>query len=127
MGSHRVQGKARQWFSCTSVLMELQNRFASALSNYRTARKYGARFVLNLSDLWGFDSLQSKTATSPGQNGDWSSYDNYLTHVIADIKTNNMTPGLNIDIWNEPDLSSFWVAPQAQHLQMWGKAWHRLR
>jgi hypothetical protein len=62
-----------------------------------------------------------------GDNGIWTSWDNYLTRVISDIKANSMTAGLRIDIWNEPDLTYFWTKGQTQYLQMWGRTYHRLR
>jgi hypothetical protein len=43
------------------------------------------------------------------------------------MNANGATDGLSIDIWNEPDLTFFWNAPQAQYLQMWGRTYHRLR
>jgi hypothetical protein len=56
-----------------------------------------------------------------------ASWDDYLTHWIVDVKANGATAGLSVDIWNEPDLTVFWNAPQAQYLQMWGRTYHRLR
>ena len=43
------------------------------------------------------------------------------------MNANHATVGLSIDLWNEPDLTYFWNAPQAQYLQMWGRTYHRLR
>lgn len=43
------------------------------------------------------------------------------------MNANGATAGLSIDIWNEPDLTYFWNAPQSQYLQMWGRTYHRLR
>jgi len=102
-------------------------RLASALSNYRTARKYNADFIFLIHDLWGADGTQNSSAPYPGDNDDWSDWDTYLTHFIADIKANSATKGLLIDIWNEPDLTYFWNAPLAQYIQMWGRTYHRLR
>jgi hypothetical protein len=79
------------------------------------------------SDLWGADGTQNSSAPYPGDNGDWTSWDDYLTQWILDMNANHATAGLSIDIWNEPDLTFFWNAPQAQYIQMWGRTWHRLR
>jgi hypothetical protein len=79
------------------------------------------------SDLWGADGTQNSSAPYPGDNGDWTSWDDYLTQWISDMNANHATAGLSIDIWNEPDLTFFWNAPQAQYRQMWGRTWHRLR
>ena len=105
----------------------MKNRFASALSNYKTSRKYNAPFIYLIHDLWGADGQQNSTSPYPGDNGDWTSWDAYLTQWIADMKANNALDGLSIDIWNEPDLTAFWRASQAQYLQMWGRTYHRFR
>jgi hypothetical protein len=104
-----------------------QVRFASALSNYKTTRKYGGKFIFLIHDLWGADGTQNSSAPYPGDNGNWANWDAYLTQWIADIKANSMTAGLSVDIWNEPDLTGFWNRPQAQYIQMWGRTYHRLR
>lgn len=105
----------------------LKGRFASVLSNYKTTRKYSANFIFLIHDLWGADGSQNSSAPYPGDNGVWTSWDAYLTRVIADVKANSMTAGLYIDIWNEPDLSYFWTKGEAQYLKMWGRTYHRLR
>lgn len=51
----------------------------------------------------------------PGDNGDWSDYDNYISTLLNDLVSKNMLSGLVIDIWNEPDLTVFWNRP----LQQW--------
>ncbi|KAF4635327.1 hypothetical protein G7Y89_g2773 [Cudoniella acicularis] len=108
-------------------LAEYKVRFASALSNYRTTRKYGGEFIFLIHDLWGADGTQNSSAPYPGDNGDWSSWDDYLTQWISDMNANDALEGLSVDIWNEPDLAYFWNAPQSQYLQMWGRTYHRLR
>jgi hypothetical protein len=47
--------------------------------------------------------------------------------MISDIKTNNMTEDLIVDIWNEPDGSGYWPRPQAQYHQLWARTYNRLR
>ena len=99
----------------------------SALSNYQTTRKYNGTFIFLLHDLWGADTTQNSTAPYPGDNGDWSYYDAFLTQWINDMKANGAMTGLVIDIWNEPDGTNFWNRPQAQWIQMWGRAYYRLK
>ncbi|KFX87715.1 hypothetical protein V490_08070 [Pseudogymnoascus sp. VKM F-3557] len=123
-GGAQVGSPGRGWIH---GLTEYKNRFASVLSNYQTTRKYGGNFIFLVHDLWGADGGQGSSATYPGDNGDWSSWDSYMTNLISDIKANNMLPGLNLDIWNEPNLSIFWNRPQAQWIQLWGRAYHRFR
>ncbi|KAF7158185.1 hypothetical protein CNMCM5623_002851 [Aspergillus felis] len=106
---------------------EYKSRFQSALSNYQTSRKYGARFQLLLHDLWGADGTQNSSAPYPGDNGNWAFYDAFLTQVIADIKSNSMEAGLDIDLWNEPE-GIYWTnRGVSQWVNMWGRGFHRLR
>ncbi|KAJ5285862.1 hypothetical protein N7524_001168 [Penicillium chrysogenum] len=97
-------------------------RWESTLSNYRTARQQGGQFILLVHDLWGADSLQSEDAPFPGDNDDWSFYDEFLSALISDIKDNDLIDGVTIDIWNEPDGRNFWDREQDQYLLMWGRA-----
>ncbi|KAI6777664.1 uncharacterized protein J7T54_002737 [Emericellopsis cladophorae] len=105
---------------------EYPARFQSTLSNYRTARKYGGEFQILPHDIWGTDTANSSTHW-PGDNGDWSSYDRFLDRLIADIKANNMVPGLKIDIWNEPNLPLFWNRGLQQWLDLWRRTHQRFR
>ncbi|KAH7418322.1 glycoside hydrolase family 39 protein [Cadophora sp. MPI-SDFR-AT-0126] len=123
-GGAQVGAPGRGWIW---GLSEYKVRFASALSNYKTARKYNAPFIFLIHDLWGADGTQNSSAPYPGDNGDWTSWDKYLTQWISDIKANGATAGLSVDIWNEPDLTVFWNRGQAQYIQMWGRTYHRLR
>jgi len=108
-------------------LVEYENRFTSALSNYKTTSQNGGKFVFLLHDLWGADGSENSTAPFPGDNDDWSSWDDYLTRWISDMKSNDATTGLVIDIWNEPDGSGFWKRNASQWLEMWGRTYYRLR
>ena len=123
-GGAQVPAPGRGWIW---GLDEYKNRFASALSNYRTARKYGANFIFLIHDLWGADGTQNASAPYPGDNGDWTDWDDYLTNWISDVNANDMTPGLSVDIWNEPDLDIFWNRTQEQWIEMYGRTYHRLR
>ncbi|KAL1874420.1 hypothetical protein VTK73DRAFT_297 [Phialemonium thermophilum] len=104
-----------------------QTRFRSALSNYHTTRKYGGTFILLPHDIWGADGQQASDAVYPGDNGDWSNYDAFLSQLISDMKANNMIDHVVVDIWNEPDLTAFWNRPQSQYLELWGRTYHRLQ
>lgn len=75
-------------------------RFQSTKDNYLTARKYGARFQILPHDIWGTDHANSSTVW-PGDNGDWTDYDNFLTRLLGDLQNNNMLQGLEWDLWNE--------------------------
>ncbi|TLD07799.1 hypothetical protein PgNI_11113 [Pyricularia grisea] len=99
-----------------------KERFNSALSNYRTTRKYGGDFILLPHDLWGADSVQSSGTAFPGDNGNWTDAYLFLDQLVADLKANDMLEGLVIDIWNEPDGSSFWARSWQQYLDYYVKA-----
>ncbi|KAH6695461.1 glycoside hydrolase superfamily [Plectosphaerella plurivora] len=109
------------------VAGQYEGRWLSTLSNYRTTRRYNGRFTLLMHDLWGADSLQGDGFHWPGDNGNWSLYDSFLDRVFSDIKANDATEGLDIDIWNEPDLRNFWGSSQDQYLATWNRTYHRIR
>lgn len=69
-----------------------------------------------MSDLWGCDATQGTNAIYPGDNGDFTEYDRFLTQFVADIKANSMTTSIKLLIWNEPDLSAFWT----RGMHIWG-------
>ncbi|KAJ5080809.1 hypothetical protein N7456_013519 [Penicillium angulare] len=123
-GGAQVAAPGRGWIW---GLTEYKNRFKSALSNYQTAREYDATFIFLIHDLWGADGTQNSSAPYPGDNGDWSSWDEYLTQLFSDMKSNDMTTSLVVDIWNEPDGSGFWNREQDQYLQMWGRTYYKFR
>jgi hypothetical protein len=50
------------------------------------------------SDLWGADGTQNSSAPYPGDNGNWTSWDDYLTQWISDMNANHATAGLSVDI-----------------------------
>lgn len=80
------------------------------------------------SDIYGADTTQSSDAAYPGDNGDFTNYDQFLDQLFADIKSNGMTDSLVFDIWNEPDLGTvFWGRSQQQYLDMWDHTYGRLR
>ncbi|KAF1845871.1 glycoside hydrolase family 39 protein [Cucurbitaria berberidis CBS 394.84] len=114
----------RGWYRSKA---DYEARFQSALSNYRTTRKYGGNFILLPSALWGADGGQSADAPYPGDNDDWSSWDDLITTWIRDAKAHDMLEGLVFDIWNEPDLHFFWNRPREQWLQLWSRTYRVLR
>lgn len=102
-------------------------RFQSALSNYRTTRKYGATYILLPSALWGADGGQPPDAPYPGDDNDWSRWDQMMSSWIADAKKHDMLEQLVFDIWNEPDLEFFWNRPRSQWLELWSRTYSLLR
>ncbi|KAJ5720313.1 glycoside hydrolase family 39 protein [Penicillium malachiteum] len=102
-------------------------RFYSALSNYRSARKYDGEFILMLSDLWGAQGGATAASVFPGDNGNWTEMELFLDQVISDIKSNDILEGLIVDIWNEPDLETFWYPDWSQYVEYFVKATQYLR
>ena len=102
-------------------------RFQSTLSNYRTTRKYGGEFILLVHDLWGADGSTKNTTLHPGDNGSWTEMETFLKQLCDDIKANNMTEGLVMDIWNEPELNIFWSRSWSQYLEYYVRATRFIR
>ncbi|KAF4995633.1 hypothetical protein FGRMN_5025 [Fusarium graminum] len=102
-------------------------RFASALSNYRTTRKHGGEFIYLLPAVWGADGGQSEKFEYPGDNGDWTRWDAFLEQTLQDVQDSDMTEGLVIDFWNEPDLSFFWGASKEQWLTLWSRTFKTVK
>ncbi|OAG06199.1 glycoside hydrolase [Paraphaeosphaeria sporulosa] len=97
-------------------------RFNSTLSNYRTTRKYGGDFILLPHDLWGSDGGAGVNALYPGDNGNWTETETFLTRLVQDLKAHDMLEGLVFDIWNEPDIDSFWARSWDQYLEYYVRA-----
>lgn len=95
-------------------------RMQSALSNYRTTRRYNGTFILLIHDLWGADG--GSIAKYPGDNGNWTEVDNFFQQVAKDLVAYDMLKGLVLDLWNEPDITIFWDRPWAQYLQYYVRA-----
>ncbi|KAJ4245555.1 hypothetical protein NW762_014064 [Fusarium torreyae] len=102
-------------------------RFASVLSNYNTTRKYGGEFIYLLPAAWGADGGQSEEFEYPGDNADWAKWDSFLEKTLDDIRGSDMTDGLIIDIWNEPDLNFFWARSKEQWLALWSRSFKKIR
>lgn len=102
-----------------------QKRFESALSNYKSARKYGGSFILLPHDLWGAQG--GGASQFPGDNGNWSEMEKFWNQVVADLKSNNMLEGLVIDVWNEPDGEGFWARSWAQYVEYYVRATKLIR
>ncbi|WP_232838192.1 RICIN domain-containing protein [Streptomyces geranii] len=104
-------------------LADYQTRWASTLAQYKRTVALGGTFVLLPHDLWGADG--NTVQGWPGDNGDWTQFDAFLTQLISDVKANNMT--VQWDLWNEPDGSNFWAPSQSRYLEMWARFHARVR
>ncbi|WP_369368159.1 RICIN domain-containing protein [Streptomyces sp. CG4] len=104
-------------------LADYQTRWNATLAQYKRTAALGGTFVLLPHDLWGADSTTSQGW--PGDNGDWTKFDNFVTQLINDVKANQMT--VEWDLWNEPDGRGFWAPSQSQYLQMWSRFYAKVR
>ncbi|MEU6432251.1 ricin-type beta-trefoil lectin domain protein [Microbispora sp. NPDC046973] len=86
-------------------------------------RSLGGEFVLLVHDLWGADGYA--ISRFPGDNGNWTDYDNFLTRLIDDVRATGAP--VQWDLWNEPNLTLFWNRPQSQYFEMWKRAYQRIR
>ncbi|MGW5718711.1 RICIN domain-containing protein [Amycolatopsis sp. NPDC003865] len=86
-------------------------------------RALGGTFVLLVHDLWGADGYP--ISRFPGDNGDWTDYDNFLTRLIGDVRATGVP--VEWDLWNEPNISLFWNRPQSQYFALWQRAYQRIR
>jgi hypothetical protein len=83
----------------------------------------GGKFVLLDHDLWGADG--AAISRFPGDNGNWTDYDNFLTRLFADVQAAGLT--VEWDIWNEPNITLFWNRPQSQYFELWRRTYQRIR
>ncbi|MEU4448849.1 RICIN domain-containing protein [Actinosynnema sp. NPDC050801] len=86
-------------------------------------RSLGGEFVLLPHDLWGADGYP--ISRFPGDNGNWTDYDNFLTRLINDVRATGAP--VQWDIWNEPNITLFWNRPQAQYFELWRRSYQRIR
>jgi hypothetical protein len=86
-------------------------------------RSLGGQFILLVHDLWGADGFP--ISRFPGDNGDWTDYDNFLTRLINDVRATGAP--VQWDIWNEPNITLFWNRPQSQYFEMWRRGYQRIR
>jgi hypothetical protein len=86
-------------------------------------RSLGGEFVLLVHDVWGADGYP--ISRFPGDNGNWTDFDNFLTRLINDVRATGAP--VQWDLWNEPNLSIFWNRPQSQYFEMWRRAYQRVR
>ena len=98
-------------------------RWNSTRAQMLRTHALGGTFVLLPHDLWGADGTSSPRF--PGDNDDWTDYDNFLTRLIADVKATGVP--VQWDIWNEPNLAMFWNRSQAQYFELWRRTYQRLR
>ncbi|HEV7711475.1 MAG TPA: RICIN domain-containing protein [Asanoa sp.] len=100
-----------------------QRRWNATVAQARRTIALGGQFILLPHDLWGADGYP--ISRFPGDNGDWTDYDNFLTRVINDVRAAGIA--VQWDIWNEPNITIFWNRPQSQYFELWRRSYARIR
>ncbi|CAM3312301.1 RICIN domain-containing protein [Kibdelosporangium persicum] len=98
-------------------------RWNSTRAQLLRTRSLGGEFILLPHDLWGADGYP--ISRFPGDNGNWTDYDNFLTRLIADVRATGAP--VQWDLWNEPNTTLFWNRPQAQYFELWRRTYQRVR
>ncbi|EOD66318.1 RICIN domain-containing protein [Amycolatopsis vancoresmycina] len=105
------------------VAGKYDRRWNATRAQLLRTRTLGGQFVLLVHDLWGADG--ASISRFPGDNGDWTDYDNFLTRLISDVRATGAP--VEWDLWNEPNISIFWNRSQAQYFEMWRRGYQRIR
>ncbi|WDZ85862.1 RICIN domain-containing protein [Micromonospora cathayae] len=98
-------------------------RWNSTLAQARRTIALGGQFIILPHDLWGADG--AAISRFPGDNGNWTDYDNFLTRLVNDVRASGLS--VQWDIWNEPNITLFWNRPIAQYLELWRRTHQRIR
>ncbi|GAA1784843.1 RICIN domain-containing protein [Luedemannella flava] len=98
-------------------------RWNATVAQARRTSSLGGTFILLPHDLWGADG--ASISRYPGDNGNWTDYDNFLTRLFNDVKAAGIT--VQWDIWNEPNITIFWNRPQSQYFELWRRTYQRIR
>jgi len=98
-------------------------RWNSTRAQLLRTRALGGEFILLPHDLWGADGFP--ISRFPGDNGNWSDYDAFLTRLVNDVRATGAP--VQWDIWNEPNITLFWNRPQAQYFELWRRTYQRIR
>lgn len=103
-----------------SSMTSYNKRFASLIDAFKRIRQEDGVLIVKMADLWGADERTNNDFLWPGDNGDWTKYDDFVQQVINDVKSNGMANSYSTQIepWNEPD-GNFGGRPQSQFNEMW--------
>ncbi|ETS79918.1 hypothetical protein PFICI_07447 [Pestalotiopsis fici W106-1] len=115
VGGAQLGEPARGWIW---GMDEFSGRVNSAFLNYEVCRQFDANVIVLVHDIWGTDSHNSSTVW-PGDDGDWTDWDLYVANLLDSFVSNDMLEGLVIDIWNEPDQSTFWQRDVQQWVDLY--------
>jgi len=83
---------------------------------YDRARNFGARYVLLLSDAWGYPPTWSKGRGAPYRHlREWAQF-------VRAVARQSRGRDMIFDIWNEPDTKTFWVGSPEQLFETYAVA-----
>ncbi|HJP80473.1 MAG TPA: beta-xylosidase [Pseudonocardiaceae bacterium] len=105
------------------VAGKLTRRWNAMLAQAKRTASLGGTYIIQPGDLWGADGASG--IRFPGDNGSWSDFDAFLNTLISDVRTSGIT--VEWDLWNEPDLNTFWPRAQSQYLAMWAREYRAIR
>jgi hypothetical protein len=89
---------------------------------YARAKELGVPMQILVSDDYQY------SCPIPGDGGDWTTFTDFMTQLIDNVKANGMTgPDVRWELWNEADYSGFWKGTQAQWLDTWKHAYQQIR
>jgi len=74
---------------------------------YDRARGFGARYVLLLSDAWGYPPTWSKRGAPYEHLREWAQF-------VRTVARQTRGQDVIFDVWNEPDTETFWVGSPEQ-------------
>ena len=86
---------------------------STIFSIYSRMTPLGTKLMIVISDKNGYSSFP---------RSDWETL---VTNLVTTAKNNGYS--IQWDIWNEPNLSSFWNASQAQFFDTWKRGYQRIR
>lgn len=88
---------------------------------YDRASRLGARYILVLSDLWGYPG-----ANWYGREPPWMDFGRWADFV-RDVARANRGRAIVWDVWNEPDRPYFWNGTEAQFHETYRVAYQAIR
>jgi hypothetical protein len=90
-------------------------------ASYDRVSRLGARYILVLSDLWGYPGANWYGRRPPWQDlGGWAG-------LVREVARANRGRSLVWDVWNEPDQPYFWNGTEAQFHETYRVAYEAIR
>jgi hypothetical protein len=97
------------------------------MSNYFTARRFGANVQIILHDLWGIDGYDTVAdIPTPGDDNDWTSYNDFLSSIFEILIADDVVDGVYFDITNEIDNTQYYGRGIGRFLDVWSLTYHRV-